>query len=125
MAGHGWVTPLPGGAKARCGGPPLCLVCVMEGEGVKITPAVEQLAHQRSQLMSDMQAANRKLAELTKIAAEFRPGQFRTVEGGKAIACVHCDEERPVHAGFYRDHHADDCPVRLLINWFNRNVETD
>jgi len=28
--GHGWVNPLPGGARARCGGPPLCRECAEE-----------------------------------------------------------------------------------------------
>ncbi len=27
---HGWVNPLPSGAKARCGGPPLCKQCAQE-----------------------------------------------------------------------------------------------
>jgi hypothetical protein len=30
MAGHGWVTPNPNGAKARCGGPAICSVCQRE-----------------------------------------------------------------------------------------------
>lgn len=29
-APHGWVTPLPDGAKARCMGPPGCAACVEE-----------------------------------------------------------------------------------------------
>lgn len=28
--GHGWVRPIAGGAKARCGGPALCLACSRE-----------------------------------------------------------------------------------------------
>jgi hypothetical protein len=27
---HGWVVPLPSGAKARCGGPGLCPMCRQE-----------------------------------------------------------------------------------------------
>lgn len=27
MKGHGWVTPLPGGLVARCGGPAMCKQC--------------------------------------------------------------------------------------------------
>jgi len=34
MAGHGWVVPLPDGAKARCMGPPGCAVCVAEWEAL-------------------------------------------------------------------------------------------
>jgi hypothetical protein len=30
VSGHGWVTPLPGGAKAKCGGPGLCAECAQE-----------------------------------------------------------------------------------------------
>lgn len=30
MSGHGWVTPLPSGAKARCGGPGICPECQRE-----------------------------------------------------------------------------------------------
>lgn len=30
MMGHGWVTPRPDGAKAKCGGPGLCQVCARE-----------------------------------------------------------------------------------------------
>lgn len=30
MTGHGWVKPLPSGAKARCGGPGMCAVCQIE-----------------------------------------------------------------------------------------------
>ena len=30
VAGHGWVTPLPNGGKARCGGPGLCPQCSQE-----------------------------------------------------------------------------------------------
>jgi hypothetical protein len=29
-ARHGWVRPLPGGAKARCGGPGICPHCQRE-----------------------------------------------------------------------------------------------
>lgn len=29
-SGHGWVYPLPGGAKARCGGPALCQECARD-----------------------------------------------------------------------------------------------
>jgi hypothetical protein len=32
--GHGWVRPLPSGAKARCGGPAICRQCQLEQEGV-------------------------------------------------------------------------------------------
>jgi hypothetical protein len=35
--GHGWVRPLPSGAKARCGGPAICRQCQLEQEGI---PAV-------------------------------------------------------------------------------------
>ena len=28
--GHGWVTPRPDGAKARCGGPAICRECALE-----------------------------------------------------------------------------------------------
>jgi hypothetical protein len=31
--GHGWVRPLPSGAKARCGGPAICRQCQLEQEG--------------------------------------------------------------------------------------------
>ena len=34
MSGHGWVTPLPNGQQARCGGPPLCSACVAEWEAL-------------------------------------------------------------------------------------------
>jgi hypothetical protein len=27
---HGWVVPLPSGAKARCGGPAMCAICRFE-----------------------------------------------------------------------------------------------
>lgn len=30
VIGHGWVTPTPDGAKARCGGPPVCSACARE-----------------------------------------------------------------------------------------------
>ncbi len=50
MAGHGWVNPLPSGAKARCGGPPMCSVCVMESQGVAITPKIEALILQCNRL---------------------------------------------------------------------------
>lgn len=30
MSSHGWVTPLPGGAVARCGGPGMCAHCMAE-----------------------------------------------------------------------------------------------
>ena len=30
MSGHGWVIPLPNGARARCGGPGLCHLCNAE-----------------------------------------------------------------------------------------------
>lgn len=30
MSGHGYVTPNPDGAKARCGGPGMCAVCAAE-----------------------------------------------------------------------------------------------
>lgn len=30
MTGHGWVTPLPNGTRARCGGPGLCKLCSVE-----------------------------------------------------------------------------------------------
>lgn len=39
--GHGWVTPLPNGAKARCMGPPGCPGCVAEWEALNaeyVTP---------------------------------------------------------------------------------------
>jgi hypothetical protein len=38
--GHGWVTPNPNGAKARCGGPALCSECYREAmrAGWKIVP---------------------------------------------------------------------------------------
>jgi hypothetical protein len=32
MAGHGWVTPRPDGARACCGGPARCRVCAQELE---------------------------------------------------------------------------------------------
>jgi hypothetical protein len=30
VSGHGWITPNPGGAVARCGGPALCKACAAE-----------------------------------------------------------------------------------------------
>lgn len=34
MQRHGWVVPLPGGVKARCGGPALCAQCRREKKAV-------------------------------------------------------------------------------------------
>lgn len=28
--GHGWVFPMPGGVKARCGGPAICPACAKD-----------------------------------------------------------------------------------------------
>ena len=42
--GHGWVHPLPSGAKARCGGPAICRQCQLEQEG--IPSAVRRLTAQ-------------------------------------------------------------------------------
>lgn len=36
--GHGWVTPLPHGEKARCGGPGLCPQCATEAGTFKRLP---------------------------------------------------------------------------------------
>lgn len=36
--GHGWVTPLPNGEKARCGGPGLCPQCATEAGTFKDLP---------------------------------------------------------------------------------------
>jgi hypothetical protein len=35
-SGHGHVTPLPDGAKARCGGPALCAACAAEQVSVAV-----------------------------------------------------------------------------------------
>ena len=109
MAGHGWVNPLPSGAKARCGGPGMCPVCAVEAQGVSITPSVEALVRRK-------QAVERDFADLFEIAQEFASGQFRSE--GSNIACVHCDAVRQTHSGFYSEHHEEDCPVRRLNTWW-------
>lgn len=108
MAGHGWVTPLPSGAKARCGGPGLCQVCAIEARGMAITPKVEALIRQK-------QAVERDFKDLFEIAREFASGQFRFE--GRNIACVHCDALRRGGDGFHSDNHEEDCPVRRLNTW--------
>lgn len=109
MSGHGWVTPLPSGAKARCGGPGLCPVCAAEARGIAITPRVEALIRRQQQVERDFK-------ELYEIAGQFASGQFRS-EGSKNVVCVHCDAIRRDGAGFYSDNHEEDCPVRLLNEW--------
>lgn len=108
MAGHGWVNPLPSGAKARCGGPGLCPVCAVEARGVTITPSVEALVRRKQAVENDFKG-------LFEIAQEFVSGQFRSE--GRNIACVHCDGLRRGGSGFHAEHHEDDCPVRRLNEW--------
>ena len=50
---HGWVTPLPYGAKARCGGPGICKGCQEEvqaskrhGESGRGARDIQMLSHQ-------------------------------------------------------------------------------
>lgn len=80
VSGHGWVVPLPSGAKARCGGPPMCLVCVMESEGVRITPAVEQLARQRVSFIEHIQAMT-KVGDVLMAQAQTWGIEFHVKEG--------------------------------------------
>lgn len=108
MSGHGWVNPLPSGAKARCGGPGMCSVCAAEAQGMSITPQVEKLILQ-------VRALKREIAGLVEIAEDFSSGQFRSE--GRNIACVHCDNLRRDGAGFYPDNHEPECPVRRVNEW--------
>ena len=74
MAGHGWVTPLPSGAKARCGGPSICRECAAEleevGRGgrtlagwVRDTLVPAWLAVNSEPMTGPMHTAMRELAE--------------------------------------------------------------
>jgi hypothetical protein len=42
---HGWVTPLPYGAKARCGGPGMCTVCQEEVQYQRHSESARGAAH--------------------------------------------------------------------------------
>lgn len=48
MSGHGWVTPLPGGAVARCGGPAICSGCQRERALLKRPNSLLQAAPVRA-----------------------------------------------------------------------------
>lgn len=43
MRVHGHITPLPGGAKARCGGPAICRICKEEVALVSAAGSIEQI----------------------------------------------------------------------------------
>lgn len=67
----------------------------------------------------------RQLAELKDIAREFRSGQFDLLDRGRRVMCQHCSRDRPNGVGFYRLDHEEDCPVRRLLDWFNRYDQAD
>lgn len=51
---HGWVTPLPDGAVARCGGPGLCSHCQLEQALVHLKAAVTTVANVAAAASEDM-----------------------------------------------------------------------
>lgn len=72
MSGHGWVTPNPDGAKARCGGPAICSACALE------------LAQQQSHAAREATAGARLKRLGFTLNALFDPergGEYFTVTG--------------------------------------------
>ena len=57
IRGHGWVTPLPSGAVARCGGPGMCWVCQMEQEVVDLKAALATTTELAATVSREMLAA--------------------------------------------------------------------
>lgn len=84
---HGWVVPLPGGAKARCGGPALCPDCQKErGElvdgwlaaGVAPTPELRPAPTiplaLAEQLVEELEAATRSIRCKSACSSNFQGG---------------------------------------------------
>lgn len=71
-------------------------------------------------LAKDLKAERDALAA---IAEAFRTGTYRSSGDGETLECYHCEATRSMGAGFYSQHHDDDCPVRRLNDWFlNRDI---
>ncbi len=79
--GHGWVTPRPDGAKAKCGGPAICAVC-----------ARELAAQQAEQQAGDEQALVDALTEATMAGARLAAKKIATAIRRQRQGC-------PVHRG--------------------------
>lgn len=68
MSGHGWVKPLPGGAKARCGGPAICSECALEARQAGVDPLARVY---EEALAKRVDRAKALTAQAAKIAAEL------------------------------------------------------
>jgi hypothetical protein len=79
MSGHGWVNPLPSGAKARCGGPGMCAVCALEAQGAKITPHLEQLAIENSRLRAEVKSLKEERGDYVVALERIRSSPPLTV----------------------------------------------
>jgi len=90
--GHGWVSPRPDGAKARCGGPALCETCQQEVRALRIIKEVDKLtsrcAHEWKELKNDdddfAKVAGAALMEVTG----SRPRYFSCPKCGSSYLTV-------------------------------------
>lgn len=65
--GHGWVRPLPGGVKARCGGPAICPRCALEAQQVGGQSRAQAAVSKRTTLSREDYCA------LGQIVSEMHP----------------------------------------------------